>query len=123
VTQDQERGLIFLLAIGLLVGGAITLWPRPRVVAGGWVRAITVYDVAVIAPVVVEPKKIDINAASAVELALLPGIGPVLAERIVAYRAGHGAFATLDQLAEVKGIGASIVNGLRESAVVVGADQ
>lgn len=123
MTQDQERGLIFLLAIGLLVGGGITLWPRPRVAVGAWVRAIAVDGVAVLAPVFVEPKKIDVNAASAVELALLPGIGPVLAERIVAYRVAHGAFAKLDQLVEVKGIGASIVNGLRDCAVVGGADQ
>ncbi len=49
---------------------------------------------------------ININRATAQEIdAALPGIGPVLAERIVAYRLEHGPYVTVDALAEVKGIG------------------
>lgn len=48
---------------------------------------------------------LDINAASAEELAGLPGIGQVLAERIVDYRAEHGPFAAVEDLTEVSGIG------------------
>ncbi|PLX84806.1 MAG: competence protein ComEA [Desulfuromonas sp.] len=48
---------------------------------------------------------ININSASIVQLQELPGIGPSLAERIVAYREANGSFKSADQLIEVKGIG------------------
>ena len=51
---------------------------------------------------------VDINAASAIELAeALPGIGPVLSERIVAHREANGPFVRTDQLMGVRGIGAA----------------
>lgn len=48
---------------------------------------------------------VDLNTATAAELDALPGIGPVLAERIVAWRAQNGPFRSVDQLREVAGIG------------------
>lgn len=50
--------------------------------------------------------RLDINRASAAELEALPGIGPALAERIVAYRTTHGPFRAPDGLLDVGGIGA-----------------
>ncbi len=47
----------------------------------------------------------DINSAPAAELALLPGIGSELAERIVAEREAAGPFVSAEQLARVRGIG------------------
>ena len=49
--------------------------------------------------------KININAASSDELESLPGIGPALAERIIAYRTEHGAFSRPEDLMNVSGIG------------------
>ena len=48
---------------------------------------------------------VQLNQATAEELQALPGIGPALSERIVAYRTEHGPFKSVDQLIEVKGIG------------------
>lgn len=48
---------------------------------------------------------LDLNRASAAELQELPGIGPVLAERIVAWRDANGPFTEVGQLREVSGIG------------------
>jgi len=50
-------------------------------------------------------KKININQASAKELANLPRIGAKVADRIVDYRQSHGSFARVEDLMEVKGIG------------------
>lgn len=49
--------------------------------------------------------QLSLNSVSAAELCDLPGIGPVLAERIVTYREQKGAFKSLDELKKVKGIG------------------
>lgn len=49
--------------------------------------------------------KINLNSASAEQLQLLPGIGPTMAQRIVAYRKQHGPFQTVEQLLDVPGIG------------------
>ena len=49
---------------------------------------------------------ININTADAYTLIELPGIGQVLADRIIAYRQEHGAFTAVEELMNVEGIGA-----------------
>ena len=51
------------------------------------------------------PDRININTATAAQLDTLPGIGPVLAQRIIDYREANGPFVTLGQLIQVNGIG------------------
>jgi competence protein ComEA len=58
--------------------------------------------------------RLDLNAADAAALDALPGIGPVLAGRIVAWREEHGRFSTVDELAEVDGIGPSVLASVRD---------
>ncbi|MEJ5328561.1 MAG: helix-hairpin-helix domain-containing protein [Desulfobaccales bacterium] len=48
---------------------------------------------------------VELNTASAADLERLPGLGPELARRIVAYREQHGPFRRLEDLTAVKGIG------------------
>jgi competence protein ComEA len=48
---------------------------------------------------------VDLNLATVMELDALPGIGPVLAARIVAHRQRHGPFASREELLAVRGIG------------------
>jgi competence protein ComEA len=48
---------------------------------------------------------VDLNTATAEELDALPGVGPTTAAAIVSYRAQHGAFRSIDDLADVTGIG------------------
>jgi competence protein ComEA len=54
--------------------------------------------------------RIDLNAASAAELTLLPGIGPALAPRIVLDREARGPFASVEDLDRVPGIGPATVD-------------
>jgi competence protein ComEA len=49
--------------------------------------------------------KVSLNAGSVSGLQVLPGVGAVTAERIVAYREKNGPYATVDALLNVKGIG------------------
>jgi competence ComEA-like helix-hairpin-helix protein len=62
--------------------------------------------------------RVDINRAGAAELQRLPGIGPKLAERIIAYRNEHGFFASVDDLVDVAGIGAKKLDRLRPFAEI-----
>ena len=50
---------------------------------------------------------IDINTATVAQFEQLPGVGAVMAARIFAYRTAHGAFATIDDLTKVSGMGKS----------------
>ena len=60
------------------------------------------------------PGLLSLNAATAEQLDELPGIGPVLADRIVEWRTAHGPFGSVDQLREVSGIGARKFETLKD---------
>ena len=56
---------------------------------------------------------VDLNTASADQLDSLPGIGPITAAKILAWRSEHGRFSIVDELAEVPGIGPKTLEELR----------
>ena len=60
-----------------------------------------------------QPLSLDLNSASEQELEQLDGVGPAIAANIVAYRAQHGGFASVDELDEVSGIGAAKLAAIR----------
>lgn len=59
------------------------------------------------------PPTVNVNTATAVDLERLPGIGPVLARRIVEHREAKGLFRRLDDLLEVKGIGPKLLRRIQ----------
>ena len=56
---------------------------------------------------------LDLNTATAEQLDALPGIGPVTAAKILAWRATHNRFSVIDELTEVPGIGPKTLEDLR----------
>lgn len=97
------------------------------VLLGGWIALAVVAAKRPVpldarlgtAPVVLAPLpdgRIDVDRATAAELRLLPGIGPALAERIVADRRARGPFGSLDALARVPRIGPATIRDLRGEA-------
>jgi len=73
-------------------------------------------SVAPIHPTV--PNRIDLNRADARELDRLPGIGPVLAGRIVEHRRTAGPYRSVEDLLAVRGIGPALLERLRDRVVV-----
>ena len=61
---------------------------------------------------------LDLNRATADELEALPGIGAVLAQRVVAFRESAGRFRTVEDLRGVKGIGAKKFDRLKSLVTV-----
>ena len=98
------KSYLLLLALMFVVGSAGVL---PATVSAAESPA---------AKVSVEP--IHLNNATAEQLQLLPGVGPALSERIISYREEHGPFRSVDQLAEVKGIGAAKLAKLKDQLTI-----
>ena len=71
-------------------------------------------------PVALPDMRIDLNTATAAELEVLPGVGPRLAERIVADRRAYDRFASIDDLSRVPGVGGRLVERIRPYAVASG---
>ena len=67
-----------------------------------------------------EPEIININTASVDALQTLPGIGPVLAQRIIDYRTEYGLFQTVGDLTNVSGIGTKRLEAVLDLITVGG---
>lgn len=64
------------------------------------------------------PTQICINTASGKDLTIIPGIGPVTADRIIEYRDEHGEFSAFEELLEVRGIGPKTLATIKEYAII-----
>lgn len=92
----------------LLVDGEQIVVPRPgEVPIAGSGTATRSASGAAAEPVV------NLNTAGLAELDSLPGVGPVLARRILDWRAQNGRFSTVDELGEVSGIGEAVLSRVR----------
>jgi competence protein ComEA len=115
LTKQERLVLIFLVA-ALAVGAAVKVFrgerapppPRPVEVEFDLTKPKPPLDAAALAEITA-PEKINVNAADALELCTLPGVGPVIARRIVAYRKKHPPFEKAEDLTAVEGIGPATV--------------
>ncbi len=91
---DGER--VYVPAVGELLSPVVT-------VAGGTTAEVW---------------PININSADATRLEDLPGVGPATAALIISYRDQHGPFASVEQLADVRGIGPAKLDAIRSLVTV-----
>ena len=61
---------------------------------------------------------IDLNRADQALLCQIPGIGPILAQRIIAHRQQYGPFLQMNQLLQVHGIGQAKLAAIKKLAIV-----
>ncbi len=71
-------------------------------------------------PAARKPVRVDLNRASQEELERLPGVGPVLAERILSLRKSVGRFRGLEELQSIRGIGSVTIERLRPLVIIGG---
>ncbi len=88
---------------GVAVGGASAAGGGLGGTVGGSAAAVTG-----------DPATVSLNQATATELEALPGVGPVLAQRLVEHRETAGGFTSVDELLEIEGIGEKTLAGLRD---------
>jgi len=120
-TPQEIKALIFLLVV-LIIGGGISLYKRdhPNFARELILESTQKEDKSLIQKEPLYSKKpeiedkININQATAKELELLPGIGPVLAKRILSLRENKGGFNKVEELLEVNGIGAKKMEEIKK---------
>jgi len=91
-------------------GGDAPLQPYGEVTAPPQAAVPPVQAPPVQAPQPVYP--VNLNTATQAQLETLPGIGPVKAQAILAWRAANGGFGNANQLIEVNGIGQKTLEGM-----------
>ena len=130
---DEVSGVVVVHVVGkVATPGVVELPVGARVqdaidAAGGATREKALESVNLARPVVdgeqivvgaapdgTSSSVISINSAGVEELDELPGVGPVIAERIVQWREENGPFTSIDELSEVSGIGPSIIEQIRD---------
>lgn len=128
-TPAERRGALVVVAL-LAIGGGHDLWratrPLPVAPPAVEVRRTAAAEpppasAAAAAAEATHPGRIDLNRATAAELDALPGIGPVLAGRILEHRARNGGFRRVEDLLAVRGIGPRLFERLRTRVTVTPA--
>ena len=109
--NNRERYVLILLAATFVAGSGLTWLKRARVIRTQPVVVPAACDSSALMEAV---GPLDLNSATARQLEALPGIGPVIANRIVQLRERRGGFRSIEQLRQVPGIGAKRLAAIRE---------
>jgi competence ComEA-like helix-hairpin-helix protein len=124
-TPREAKALVFLLVV-LVIGGGITLYKRghpdfaPELVSdfAKNQKASSIQKVELYPKKPEIKERIHINRATAKELELLPGVGPVLAKRIISLREDKGGFKEAKELVGVVGIGSKKLEEIEEWIII-----
>lgn len=127
-SQLQIKTLIFLFGV-LIIGVGVKYWhdnrPLPEVNPELKKRFLAISDSLNLAETSQKKSKasevtssrnakININTATRAELQSLPGIGPVLGERLIKFRDERGGFQSIEDILKIKGIGRNTLEKLSE---------
>ncbi len=107
--NTKEKVAIIFLGVALIIGMGINLFNKYKLQR---LRASSVC--LELENNSLPDSALDINQATAEQLQALPGIGPVLAQRIVSYREKTGGFKSKEELLEVSGIGQKRFQAIRQ---------
>jgi competence protein ComEA len=136
LTPDERRGGLVLVLL-LLIGAGWDTWRaiRPHFLLPGVGEAAQPGAGSISRPAVAVAETatadsadavarqsdrtapLDLNAADERALESLPGIGPVLANRIVEHRRVNGRYRSVDELRAVRGVGPRLIERLRPRVV------
>ena len=120
----KEAGVLLFLVLTFIVGMGIQVVRQHWAPLPTYEGESTISEIASSAEPVLPKREnpssteentagyISLNRADKEELEGLPGIGPVTAERIIAYRKANGSFQSMEELLQVKGIGKKTVKKL-----------
>ncbi|MGB2651338.1 MAG: helix-hairpin-helix domain-containing protein [Candidatus Omnitrophota bacterium] len=112
-----EKLVLVILSVLLLAGSVILYIRHSRpyreitIVENGVKEELSISQVE---ELLREKRKINVNEASADELTVVPGIGEVLAGRIIEYKKQHGNFYSTNDLLDVPGIGEKKLEKIKE---------
>jgi comEA protein len=114
----KEQGLLLFLSVTFLAGTLTWLYrdrwiPLPALDKNVEINRVFSGDSLQPAERNAEQQPVSINRASKEMLQTLPGIGPVMAQRIIDFRNQHQRFQTVNDLLKVKGIGTKTLEKLR----------
>jgi competence protein ComEA len=111
---NHRELLVALLLVGALaIGAGLATLRRARLVRLATACPVSVAHVAADSGRDGLSAPLDLNSATASQLEALPGIGPVIAQRVVDYRTRIGRFESTSQLRRVSGIGPRRMAALR----------
>ena len=124
----SRRALLWLLGLSFVAGTGLEVWEQ-------WTGSRAVRSAGIVSlgkdPELLRladslhqvrlaelARPVDLNTADATQLERLPGVGPVIAARILDYRDAHGGFRDVEELDSVSGIGPKKLAELRERVTV-----
>ena len=111
--KSAERFILIVLITSLLTGLSVIAYKKIHAAPGVHIGSFDPgYDNTVF------HRKIDINIAGPEELGSLKGIGKVMAGRIVEYRDSHGAFSSIEEIKNIKGVGQALFDKIKEDITV-----
>jgi competence ComEA-like helix-hairpin-helix protein len=102
--NKRERFVVLFLTATFLAGAGLNLYRRADLRRRQALSPIVIENPADSA-IDISAALVNLNTARQYELEALPGIGPVIARRIIQFRERRGGFKTVGQLREVPGIG------------------
>ncbi|MFH1201708.1 MAG: helix-hairpin-helix domain-containing protein [Candidatus Omnitrophota bacterium] len=104
--NSQEKKVLLFISLAFLIGLGLGYYKKHR----GPPLQIRNFNPEIYR----QPQKVNLNTANPENLVKIPGIGPELASRIIEYRQTQGLFSSIEELRNVKGIGAKKFEMMKE---------